>query len=171
MSNFPTTTPIVLLEVEQYIRFWLGNLEESQISSADMQILIAMEVGKYGNTAICKVTYYSTLAVLRWLIREGAKGSSGSVGGGAISKVKEQVGKRVKEVTYDVGTSSGTSSGWDKVLKDLMADPSTIGCNPIDTVVGATSGGSVIIGGSGKDRYDSATPWRQNRLSPTRKTW
>lgn len=152
MSGFPTTLPPDLNEIESYIRFFLGNISTSLISSADMQILIAMNIGKYGED-LCKITYYSTLDVLRWLIRNEAKGSSGATGSGEVKKRVEKIGKREVTVEWDVGTSTGESSGWDKVLEDLLADPSTIGCNPIDQSA-TNNSGSVIIGGVSQKQYD-----------------
>lgn len=166
MADFPSATPPSLVEIEAYCRFWLGNLSESQMTSADMQVLIAMNIGKYGEDN-CKITYYSMLDILRWLIREQAKGSSGSGGGAGTyqKKIQEKVGKRERTIEYGIDTSGATAavaSGFDKILEDLLANPSTIGCNPIDSGTGGEAGGSVIIGVS-KDRFDMATPWRENQ--------
>lgn len=176
MADFPTTQPPDIAEINAYIRFWLGNIDENYITDADMNVLIAMNVGKYG-TDLCKITYYSTIDVLRWLIRSGAKGSAGSVGSGEISKMVEVIGKRRKEVTYDVGTSTGESTGWDKVLEDLLESPSTIGCNPIDSST-SQSTGAVIIGGANVNGVESVYESRMRRdkasydyRSPTNFPW
>ncbi|CAH9012207.1 putative head completion adaptor [Vibrio phage 424E50-1] len=170
MAAFPSANPPEVQEHIDYARFWLGNITETVITDVDMTFLIAMNMGKYG-TNNCKIAYYSMLDILRWLIREGSKGSAGQAGTGEVSKIKEKVGKREKEVHYATGTSSGTSSGYDKILEDLLSSPTTIGCNPIDVPTGdSSSGGSVLIGGTGKDKNEPASPWRQS-LYKTRKTW
>lgn len=163
MADFPSTTPPVIQEHIDYIRFWLGDITDTTISDLNMATIIAMNVGKYGEDN-CKIVYYSTVDILRWLIRESAKGQSGSTGSGAISKIRERAGKREKEVTYDVGTSSGSLAGWDKVLDDLLANPSTIGCNPVDSGTDGENTGSVIIGVN-TEKYTFSSPYRQN-LNP-----
>lgn len=161
MADFPSANPPDVSEHIAYIRFWLGNVDTSIITDEDMTFLIAVNIGKYGEDN-CKIVYYSTLDILRWLIREGAKGSSGSAGSGEVSERREKIGKREILEKYAVGTSSGQATGWDKVLEGLLDSPSSIGCNPIDSGTGTgTGGGSVIIGVS-KDKFDHATPWRSN---------
>lgn len=152
MANFPTTIPPDPVEIIAYCRWWLANLPTSMMSDADMEVIVNMNIAKYPDN-LCKITYYSMLDILRWLIRNTAKGSAGSVGSGSVSRIKETIGKRTKELYYDVGTSTGEASGWDKVLEDLLADPSTIGCNPIDQST-TNNSGSVIIGGVSQKQYD-----------------
>lgn len=181
MVNFPSSIPVDIAEVRAYIRWWLGNIPPATtISDSDMDIIIAMNIGKYGDNN-CKVTYYSTVDVLRWLIRKDAAGSAGSVGSGAVKERTEKEGDITVTEKYDVGVTSGESAGWDRVLEDLLASPSTIGCNPIDSTT-ASSTGAIIIGGgdiSGveavydirmrrdaaayKYRTPSNFPWRPNR--------
>lgn len=176
MADFPTTQPPDIAEINAYIRYWLANIDENIITDADMNVMIAMNIGKYG-TDLCKITYYSTIDVLRWLIRSGAKGTAGSVGSGAISRIKEKVGRKEKEVYYDVGTSTGEASGWDRVLEDLLESPSSIGCNPIDSST-SQSMGSVIIGGAEVNGAESVYESRMRRdkasydyRSPTNFPW
>lgn len=159
MADFPTTQPPSISEIEAYIRFWLGNLPTSSISSADMQVLIAMNIGKYG-TDNCKITYYSTLDVLRWLIRTEAQGSAGT-GGGALIKEREKEGDVEIERQYSTA-STGETTGWDKVLEDLLASPNTIGCNPIDETVEGQASGSVIIGGADVNGYEGSLRTRNS---------
>lgn len=146
MTGFPTTTPPDTDEIRDYIRFWLGDLSDSYITDDAMNVFITMNIDKYSDN-LCKITFYSTIDILRWLIREGAKGSSGSVGSRPIKKRLEESKGRKIEVQYDVGVSGGTDAGWQSVLDDLLENPSTIGCNPIDASTDSGATGSVVIGG------------------------
>jgi hypothetical protein len=170
MAAFPTETPPELQSHEDYARFWLGNLSETQMSSADMQVLIAMNIGKYGEDN-CKIAYYSMLDILRWLIREGAKGSAGSAGSGAVKLREESIGRRKIREEFDTSGTSATSSGFDKVLEDLLANPSTIGCNPIDSGSGGDGNSGSVIIGVNTDKYTFSSPYRRNLNKPTSSLW
>lgn len=146
MSAFPTTTPPDVTEIRDYIRFWLGDLSESYISDDAMNVFITMNIDKYGDN-LCKITFYSTIDILRWLIREGAKGSSGTGASGALKSIEEESGKRRIKKTYETSGEGAVESGWQSVLDDLLENPSTIGCNPIDASTDSGATGSVVIGG------------------------
>jgi hypothetical protein len=162
MADFPTTTPPVIQEHIDYIRWWLGNITDSIITDLDLTTIIAMNIGKYEEDN-CKIVYNSTLDTVRWLIREQAKDQGGSSGSGVVSKIKEKIKNREKEITYDTSSANGTDSGWGKVLQDLLDNPSTIGCNPIDN----NSVSGVIIGVN-TEKYTFSSPWRKN-LNPLSK--
>ena len=163
MSNFPTTQPPSIEEIRLYIRFWLGNVTPStSISDNDMDILIAMNIGKYGND-LCKITYYSTVDVLRWLIRKQAQASAGTGGSGAVKRIKESEGNvTIEQEFYDTAGSGATVAGWDKVLEDLLDNPTTIGCNPIDATTGGGTG-AVIIGGGDRNGSEAVYESRIRR--------
>jgi len=157
------------ISVIEYIRFWLGNLPESVISDEDMGKIIDLVRAQYPSISDCELLYRSTVAVLEWLIRQDSQGSSGTVGSGEVKKRTEERGRTKISQEWDVGTSGGTTGSWDSILEDLLANPDSIGCSVF--VDNATSNtGSVIIGVT-KDRFDTASPWRQNLLSPKKKSW
>lgn len=152
MASFPTTLPPNVTEIRDYIRLWLGDLSVSYITDEVMDVFINLNITKYTDN-LCKITFYSTLDILGWLIRESAKGSSGSAGTGAVKKRLEESGTRKIEVQYDVGVSGGVSSSWETVRDDLLENPSRIGCNPIDSSE-KSSTGNVVIGGISKSEAD-----------------
>lgn len=162
MASFPSSIPPLVEEHIPYIRYWLGNITEEQISDDDMRVFIEMNMIHYPNDN-CKIVYHSTIDILRWIIRAEAAGVSSGGGSGAISKIKEKVGRREKEITYESGQNSNSSSsrGWNKVLEDLLENPTSIGCNPIDIDPDGKSMGNVIIGVN-KNKWDTDTPWRSN---------
>ncbi|CAM0038555.1 hypothetical protein VPHF88_0038 [Vibrio phage F88] len=147
------------VEFIEWLRFWLS-IDTNVISDEDLQKILDSVQEAYPTATDCQIKYYFAKATLEHLIRAEAKGQSGQAGSGAISKIKEKIGKREKEVTYDVGTSSGTSSGWDKVLEDLLADPDSVGCTVFPSTDGENTG-SVIIGVN-TEKYTFSSPYRQN---------
>lgn len=161
-----------------WLRFFLGDIDENVISDTNLQIILDIVQAQYPTESECRIKYEFAVAVLEWLIRSQAKGSASSAGSGAISKIREKIGKREKEVTYDVGTSTGTSTGWDKTLEDLKADPNSVGCTVFPAGSGTSTSGSVVIGGgdmysdpyTSKRKRDEAAynsrctnPWRPRR--------
>jgi len=157
------------VEIREYLRFWFGNLPESVISDEDMDAIIELVRIQYPDATDCQLLYYSALAILSWLIRKDSQGSSGQVGTGEVKSREESRGKTRIKVDFDVGTSGGSTGSWVSMLEDLQADPNSIGC-PVFPISTAGEIGSVIIGVT-KDRFDTAAPWRQNLLSPKKKSW
>ena len=141
---FETKDP---LDISEYIRFWLGNIGENIITDADLLRLIQMVIDRDDSFTGCDVTYYSTVEVLKFLIRVGEKGSAGTVGSGEVKSRKEKIGAVEVTTSYDVGTSSSAASGWDRVLEDLLNNSSSIGCAITDPEQAGASTGSVMIGG------------------------
>lgn len=137
-----------VVEVNEYLRFWLGNVGTSLISDNDLNRIIQMVIDRNPEYTGCDVTYYSAVEVLKFLIRVDQKGSTGTVGSGEIKSRKEKIGNVEVTTSYDTSGTSSTVSGWDRVLEDLLGNSSSIGC-AITTggAGGATSTGSVLIGG------------------------
>jgi hypothetical protein len=131
-------------ELIPQVRFFLGNLSTTVISDADMTIIIDGVLVNHPDGTDCDQLYYSTVATLQWLIREEAGGSGG--GSGEVSKRTEKEGNVTVTEEYEV---TGTSTGWDKVLSDLLATPNSIGCVVTPTVT--EGGGFVIIGTTAKE--------------------
>ena len=153
MASFPSTIPADSQEIADFIRWWLGNVSDTVISDADMITFIDKNTVEYGDDKLCKITYYSTVDILGWLIRAQAAyaGSSGATG--EVTSRREKRGKTEIEVKYDVNSSDTTTTrGWDKILEDLLDNPSSIGCDPFADVV--TTTGSVIIGGADINGYE-----------------
>ena len=145
---FESKDPVVIAE---YIRFWLGNIGESVISEVDLLRLIQMVIDRDDSFTGCDVTYYSTVEVLKFLIRVGEKGTAGTVGSGEVKSKKEKVGAVEVTTSYETSGAAATASGWDRVLADLFSNPSSIGC-AITTPDQA--GGSVLFGGVSKSEVD-----------------
>ena len=155
----------------EYVRWWLGNLTESQLSEEDMQKLMAMVNTQYPDATLCQKQYYLAVSVLKFLIRKDSQGGAGSVGSGDVKSLEESRGDtKIKKEWYDSSTSTASSASWDTILEDLESEPDSIGCSVFSEET-STSTGSVIIGGTGKDRFDTSAPWRENLLSPKRKSW
>ncbi len=158
-----------------FLRFWLGGLTISDISDATVTLILNMVQSQYPAATECQVKYYFIKATLEFLIRESAKAKSGSAGSGEVSERREKRGSTEVLEKYNVGSTSSTTAGWDKVLEKLIADPNSIGCTPFPTTSGGTgssgrSGGSVIIGGTG-DKFSTKAPWRETSLGKRRKFW
>ncbi len=138
------------------VRFWLGNLPTSVITDADMTRLIEHVMETTSHTD-CDILYYSTLETLRWLSRKSEQGSAGSAGSGSLKKKTEEIGSVKVTEEWDVGVSSSSDAGYDKLLADLLAKPSLIGCSITTTAVtGTAASGSVIIGGVSQAAHDKA---------------
>jgi len=136
-------------EIEEYLRFWFGDLTESQISSENMQKIIQLVIDRNPEYTGCQVVYYSAVEVLQWLIRQQSKGQAGSLGAG-LSKKTEKVGDVSISQEYAFNDSSVTS-GWDRVLEDLEEDPSSIGC--IVFTDSKEDMGLVLLGGVSQKEY------------------
>lgn len=140
-------------ELNDFVRFVLGGLSTTVLDDATLNQIIQNVLDSGLATTECQEKYYSVKQTLIYLDTKSAAGSAGTVGSGAVSKRKEQVGKRIVEVTFDTGTE-GTASSWSSVLDDFLADPqSYLLCNPFPS--GTTNNsGSVIIGGVSQKQYD-----------------
>ena len=133
-------------EIQDYVRFWLANLPESDISVEDFNKVIEITRVQYPEATDCQMYYYVAVAVLNWLIKLSGQSAGGS---GQVSQIREKRGNTEKEVYYD--TDSDTSSNWTTILDNLLSDPSTIGCN-IDFSVPRVA---VNIGGVRKNQVRS----------------
>ena len=159
MASFPSTQPPDSVEIATYIRWWLCGVSTSVISDQDMIDLITPNITKY-DTSLCKITYYSTIDILNYLIRcqDASKGTSG--GDGALTRRREKRGKTEIEVEYGDSTAS-SSSGWDKILSGLYDDPSSIGCDPLSDVNDDDKIRAPIIGGADINGYQEGFRTRQ----------
>lgn len=138
-------------EINDYIRFWLGDIDESIISDETMNFIIQMVIDRDLNYTGCDVIYYSTIEILRWLVRKQETGTS--AGSGEIKSRKEKVGDIDVETTYDVGINSSGTGGWGSVLDDLLDNPNMIGCTITDTGEN-NKAGKVIVGGVSHEEYN-----------------
>lgn len=163
------------VEFIAWLRFWLGDLPVSTISDANLQLLLDSVKEQYPSATDCQIKYYFAIAVLEWLIRTGAQGSAGTAGSGELKSITEKVGDVSTRKDFDVGTSSGVATGWDKVLEDLRANPNSVGCTVFTPATGGSAASSVIFGGVSQSEYDkvnnnpdSRNGW--NVKSPFRKS-
>lgn len=176
---FTVTTP----ELIDDIRFYLGNLPETIISNTDMTRIIDLITTSHPEYTNCDMLYYSTVETLRFLVRvseRGSAGTGGTTGSGDLKKFTEKVGQMTITKEYDVGSTSGSTgkeAGWDRLLTDLLDNPSLIGC-PItqdNTTTAGSKYGAVHIGGVSQGEYervknnsDSRSGW--DTRSPFRET-
>ena len=81
-----------IADVNEEIRFLLGDLPLSSISDENLNRIIQKSVDRYSleDEDFCIVTYESLLASLQWLVNKEQATSSTS--GGQISQKKEKVG-------------------------------------------------------------------------------
>ena len=148
---FETKDP---LDISEYIRFWLGNIGENIITEVDLLRLIQMVIDRDDSFTGCDVTYYSTVEVLKFLIRVGEKGSSGTAGSGEIKSRKEKVGAVEVTTSYETSSAAAAASGWDRVLEDLLNNSSSIGCAITTSEQAGGRTGSVMIGGVSQAEVD-----------------
>ena len=141
-----------IVEIAEYIRFWLGNIGENIISEVDLLRFIQKVIDTDSEYTGCDVTYYSTVEVLRWLVRKQDTGTS--IGSGEIVSRKDKIADVSVEVTYDTGTSSSDGySGWSTVLNNLIKSPDIIGC-AITPVEGNVDSGKIVFGGVSQAEVD-----------------
>lgn len=145
-------TSKVVEDINAYIRFWLGDIGQDIISDETLNFIIQMVIDSDSSYTGCDVIFYSTLEVLRWLVRKQETGTS--YGTGEVKSRKEKVGDVEVSTTYDVGTSTDGVVGWDSILDDLLTNPSIIGCPITDTTLGGSKLGAVVIGGTSHEEYD-----------------
>lgn len=157
MAEFPSTIPPDSTEIMEYIRFWAGNIGTDVISDADMLCFIDRNIILYPDDN-CKITYYSTIDILNWLIRQ-SDAESGSEGtSGSITRQREKEGNVEYETEYQ--DPDTTLSGWNKVLSDLLSSPTSIGCDPFSEEDKPLLG-TVIIGGATVNGYEDSFKTRQ----------
>lgn len=65
-------------DINDDVRFYLGNLPTSAISDEDLNKIIQMQVDKYSleDSDRCSVFYHSTVETLRWLIRQQVRSTT-----------------------------------------------------------------------------------------------
>ena len=158
MADFPSTIPPDVAEHIAYIRFWLGNIDTDVISDADMTTFIDRNIILYPDDN-CKITNHSTVDILNWLIRQDNADAGSSGVNGSITRQREKEGNVEYETEYQDVTSS-TSFGWNKILSDLLTDPSSIGCDPFSEEEKPLLG-TVIIGGATVNGYEDSFKTRQ----------
>lgn len=166
--------PIDIAEINDYIRFWLGDLTESDISDTTLNRIIQQIIDNNPTYTGCDVVYYSTIEVLRRFIREAAKGSAGQAGDPTVKATTEKTGNVSFTTEYHTSSNGEASSSWQAVLDDLLTDPDSIGCPvTLDTVPSKI--GIVTFGGVSQKEYDrvrndqdSRNGW--NYSSPFRQT-
>lgn len=146
---------MTVAELHEFIRFFLGNIGTDIISNESLDKIIQQVLDSGIATTPCQEKYYTTKAVLEWLIR-GQAVSSSSGGGGALKKRTEKDHNIEISEEYDT-TAATTRATWDSVLENLLADPDSIGCTVFpDSGGDSTKTGQVIIGGATENGYASA---------------
>ena len=144
-------------EFIEWLRFWLS-LDESTISDEDLQRILDSVQESHPDATDCAIKYYFAKATLEHLIRADAQGQSGD---GTIKKRREKIKNREIELEYNTDIVGKSSTGWEKVLDDLISDPNSIGCEPFPSTDEDKGSGAVIIGVT-TDKYTFSSPYRQN---------
>lgn len=162
---------MTVAELNEFVRFTLGGLSQSVIDDATLDKVIQNVLDANLANNDCQEKFYSVKQTLIYLDTKTAAGSASTGASGALKSIEEEVGKRRIKKTWETSGDSGTAASWSNVLEDFLADPkSYLLCEPFPTPAGEGTGGSVIIGVS-KDKWEPASPWRQNLVSPTKKFW
>ena len=157
MALFPSTLPPDVTEISGFVRWWAGNIPTTTISDPDMIDIITPITAGYPES-ICKAVYYSTVNVLRWLIRQESLQQAISGSSGAVVSRAEKRGTTTISVAYH--DSDDTSSSWEDILDALLNDPTLIGCDPFkdeETIVIRAP----IIGGADINGYEEQFRSRQ----------
>ncbi|QXN60134.1 hypothetical protein KUA24_67 [Vibrio phage HNL01] len=152
------------LEWNAWVRFWFTNLTQSEMPDAVLDVIIQMTLDQFPSDTECRQKYEIVLAVLRYFIKEDAKGSSSSVSGGAIIERREKIGKREILEKYSSDGSTSSASSWEDLMEKVKDDPKgMIGCEvfPATGGDGAVTTGSVVIGGG--NMYDAPYDSRRKR--------
>ncbi len=140
-----------ITDVNEEIRFLLGDLSLSSISDENLNRIIQKSVDRHSleDEDFCIVTYESLLASLQWLVnKEQATTGSGS---GIISKKREKVGDVEVQVEY-TSSSSGEPSGWENLLDKFNNDP-TLVCESL-AYLAKSDLGYALFGGVSQKEYD-----------------
>ena len=151
-------------QLNNFIRFYLGGISTDVISDDNLNLIIQFVKGSGVAKNDCQEKYFATKATVEWLIRAAAKATSGQESSGAVRSREEKIGKRRIKVEYSTHSQSSNSFkpyDWQEVLAQLVKDPKSLLCDPFPDISKSRKG-NVIIGGTGKGRFDCGTPWRQN---------
>jgi hypothetical protein len=147
-----------VVEVNEYIRFWLGGLPQTTISDDILNYIITLVIDRGVATTGCDLIYLSAVDLLKYLVRKDEQGSTGGVttGSGELKKIIEKVGNQSITQEFDVGSSSTSSkeSGWDRVLSDLQSNPDSIGCPVTQGGTSVKGVGKPHFGGVSQKEYD-----------------
>lgn len=139
-----------IADVNEEIRFLLGDLAVSVISDDNLNRFIQRSVDNYSleDEDFCIVTYESILSTLQWLINKESASSS-SVGGDVVKK-REKVGDVEIQLEYSQSTSTD-STGWENLLDNFKNDP-TIVCESL-AYLAKSDLGYVLFGGVSQKEY------------------
>ncbi len=145
-----------VVELIPDIRFFLGNLATTEISDADMTIILQQMIDNNTGYTDCDQLYWGTVATLKWLVRASESAQGGAAATGALKKRVEKEGSVRVEEQYDVSGTTASTGGYDKLLTTLLASPKDVGCTiTVATSTGTSSGGMVLIGGVSQAQADS----------------
>jgi len=88
------------------IRFLLGDVNTSILPDSTIGRFVTMEEEDYdtGLENQCYVIYNALMKCLLWLVNKSVA-STGGVSGGAITKVKEEMGSIKKEIQYSASVN------------------------------------------------------------------
>lgn len=162
-------------ELNDFVRFFLGGIDNCVISDDDLNNIIDMVLSSGMAENDCQEKYYSVLETLRWLDRR-SKTSTGEVSG-PIKKRSEKVGQVA--ITEEYSDLETKKDSYDELISELMDNPSLIGCNPFPDDNSNLPSGNVILGGSDVNGYSesyetrnraqqSAYEYKTNSLFPWR---
>ncbi|ASV42336.1 hypothetical protein 2016DhaA_0530 [Vibrio phage ICP1] len=155
-------------EWNEWVRFWFAGLTESDLPDAVLDVIISMTLEQFPQPeyTLCRQKYEVVLAVLRYFIKQDAKGSSSSVSGGAVIERREKRGKHEILEKYSSDSTIGKQSSWEDLMDKVKEDPTgMIGCVVFPTGTGDAPTGAVVIGGGNVNGYqgaiDSQSRWEQ----------
>lgn len=139
-----------IADVNEEIRFLLGDLSVSVISDENLNKIIQRSVDRHSleDEDFCIVTYESILATLQWLINKEQANTSAT--GGELTKRKEKVGDVEIQLEYSESTST-ESTGWENLLDNFKNDP-TIVCESL-AYLAKSDLGYALFGGVSQKEY------------------
>lgn len=140
-----------IADVNEEIRFLLGDLSVSVISDENLNKIIQRSVDNHSleDEDFCVVTYESLLSTLQWLVNK--EQATSSTAGGSISQKKEKVGDVEIQVSY-TSSSSGEPSGWENLIEKFNNDP-TLVCESL-AYLAKSDLGYALFGGVSQKEYD-----------------
>lgn len=112
--------------IEERVRFLLGNPSEDIISSEVLQGIITNCINSIGDEDenYCEVVQCSLMETLRFLIRQAQIPTSSD--GNTLKRRKEKRSNTEIEVEYQTVSSSDLSSGWEAMYEDYQLHPEWI---------------------------------------------
>jgi hypothetical protein len=136
-----------IADVNEEIRFLLGDLPVSVISDENLNKIIQRSVDNYSleDEDFCIVTYESLLSTLQWLINKEQASSTTE-----ITRRREKVGDVEIQLEYSE-SAPNESTGWENLLDKFKNDPAIV-CESL-AYLAKSDLGYALFGGVSQKEY------------------